>query len=887
MSTTKYYNSYTELINDTPEAGTTGIVEPQSLSMVYDGTSWSSASTTSSSSTSQEIKDLVASNDTKLDTIIELLENGSAAPSDPPTFEVTGVSIENNAAGDATLHVTASSGSITSDTDYNFNFQIAGNCPTIYGAEYHPSSEAVVISSGQWIESAITFSALPEVNITSDKLLSGCSAINSNGEVVNGSIDTVVATKNGSTVTVPVGYIAERQVITVESSGSGETPTETTAVITYNFLGISSEAEDPDSSSATVVCAVAVEEPGYVTGDWGAEWTQEVSAVPQTEYTPSTEDIYIVRDRWLNGDQIIKGDANLVAANIKNGVTIFGVTGSYSGSGGGVTGTPEYQLQEVTIQRDGAGSTSINVYATPGVITEETTLSFDFQICDHCTTVSEGDYYPSTTDQTIERGQWIENDIIIHGDSNLVPANIKSGVSIFGVTGSFVGTGSDAGTGGGGGMLVKVTKYAVAQDAYTRIDEVTVSGFGSQEENWEEGLYGYDYTDYNGTYHRFDAVGDVLKHVNKNLYLFRVTWGDEKYWVFDSSHYSEISSDYYIEGAAYSSSLTSGSWTCNYDIPAQNLTINKTESEVPAKPEELVCVYATPNGTDWDLGGAAPITTYDKCPRMRGIYLTSGNRLLGDPIAFHLTTEERYMPMDGLLFYAPLDDAASGSSVDVVGGVILIPDTSDASSKALTASESGPRGGTCWKGSSEARSGLVGFKTDEELPLSWTLSAYVKVNDSRSSANGNTHLVDFGARNGAGFGLRSEYYQDGEVRFCPRYKNDEDIDTRHYRNDDESRGDAASFYSPQTWVHVVITFDENSREIREYINGRLTCNSDGNINTVYASEVSFGNRDSAIQLLGRPVEYSLAERGAEASICEVMVWDRVLTAAERAQLSVL
>ena len=444
--------------------------------------------------------------------------------------------------------------------------------------------------------------------------------------------------------------------------------------------------------------------------------------------------------------------------------------------------------------------------------------------------------------------------------------------------------GGGSGGGGDSGTLVKVTNYAVAQDSYTRIDEVTVSGFGSQEENEEEGVYGYDYTGYNGTYSRFDATGDVLKHDSENMYLFKVLWDGEEYWAFDSSYYSEASD--YLECVAYKSDLASGNWSGSYDVPSQELTINKTETEVPAKPEELVCVYATPNGDDWDLGEAASITAYDKRPRMRGIYLTSGGRLLGDPIAFHLTTEERYMPMDGLLFYAPLDDAASGASVDVIGGVVLIPDTSLASSKAVTASEPGPRGGTCWRGSSETHSGLIGFKTDEELPISWTISAYVKVSDSRSVTNTGAHLIDFGTRHGAGFGLIADYPKSGEVRFNPRYKYNENVDTWYYPDDGEGQTEA-NFYSPQTWVHVVTTFDENSREIRTYLNGRITCNGNGHINYVSEYEVSSGNRDFSIQLLGRPAEYEVSESGTEASICEVMVWDRVLTAEELAQLAVL
>ena len=52
-----------------------------------------------------------------------------------------------------------------------------------------------------------------------------------------------------------------------------------------------------------------------------------------TTYTPGTSDQSIASGQYLSGTQTIKGDANLVAGNIKSGVSIFGVTGTYAGGG--------------------------------------------------------------------------------------------------------------------------------------------------------------------------------------------------------------------------------------------------------------------------------------------------------------------------------------------------------------------------------------------------------------------------------------------------------------------------------------------------------------------------------------------------------------------------
>lgn len=51
-------------------------------------------------------------------------------------------------------------------------------------------------------------------------------------------------------------------------------------------------------------------------------------------YTPGTANQTISSGRYLSGTQTIKGDANLVADNIKSGVSIFDVVGTFAGGGG-------------------------------------------------------------------------------------------------------------------------------------------------------------------------------------------------------------------------------------------------------------------------------------------------------------------------------------------------------------------------------------------------------------------------------------------------------------------------------------------------------------------------------------------------------------------------
>ena len=99
---------------------------------------------------------------------------------------------------------------------------------------------------------------------------------------------------------------------------------------------------------------------------------------------------------------------------------------------------------------------------------------------------------PGTSDQTIASGTYLTGAQTIKGDANLVAGKIKSGVSIFGVAGSFEGAGEGGGSGGG----------IQAQHITSENETITISGTGTVKV-WG---YGHKSGGYMGTTYSF--VGD-------------------------------------------------------------------------------------------------------------------------------------------------------------------------------------------------------------------------------------------------------------------------------------------------------------------------------------------------------------------------------------------
>ena len=192
----------------------------------------------------------------------------------------------------------------------------------------------------------VTYSNVPEVDIplsgggiaqfldTSDatldnggKMLSGNTAY-ADGVKYTGTFSTKTPSDlsaSDDTVIVPAGYYAAQVSKAIDAgtatapssiSGSGATITAATGVIKL-------------AKTISVTPSVTA---GYVSsgtaGNSTVELTASATIKAATTYTPGTSDQTISAGTWCTGAQTISGDANLVAANIKSGVSIFGVNGA-------------------------------------------------------------------------------------------------------------------------------------------------------------------------------------------------------------------------------------------------------------------------------------------------------------------------------------------------------------------------------------------------------------------------------------------------------------------------------------------------------------------------------------------------------------------------------
>lgn len=264
-----------------------------------------------------------------------------------------------------------------------------------------------------------------DATATAENILSGKTAYKNGskltGTMANNTIGNKTISKTTDTITIPKGY-TEGGTVKLDSTEAGKIVAGNIKT-GVSILGVAGTfTSDANAEAGNILSGKTA----YVKG---SKVTGTIDSKAAATYTPGTSDQTIAAGQYLSGAQTIKGDANLVSANIKAGVTIFGVAGKTS-----VVDTADANATAANILSGKTayvnGTKITGTVSTKGSITASGTGAY---------TIPAG-YYDGTTKISL---------------ANTEAGNIAKGKTILGVAGTFT---SDA-TAIAGELLVGKTAY--------------------------------------------------------------------------------------------------------------------------------------------------------------------------------------------------------------------------------------------------------------------------------------------------------------------------------------------------------------------------------------------------------------------------------------------
>lgn len=350
--------------------------------------------------------------------------------------------------GTFTSDATATSDKILKDeTAYVKGVKVTGTIPSQQGGIVTPGTTAkTAVAAGTYAAGDVKVAG--DTNLVSGNIKSGSAIFGVRGnKYVVDTEDTGIVSPDIIVEGVSV-YAYGEKITGTMSAASG------TITVTVDADNVEKAYMRP-----------SVETSGYMTDTEEGNFETAINAFPGKSVIPSTSDAVIPNDTYIydigEAGLTIKGDANLISENIKSGISIFGVSGNENVVDTTLADTVKAQPLQIVagkkcyVNGELVTGTMPMVSPTPmasldsttGKVTPTAVIGSGYAESGRYTgtvlqlpTVQGSLVVPGTTSQTvIPAGKYTLTDTTVQGDVDLLPENIKSGVSIFGVDGTYIG----------------------------------------------------------------------------------------------------------------------------------------------------------------------------------------------------------------------------------------------------------------------------------------------------------------------------------------------------------------------------------------------------------------------------------------------------------------
>lgn len=452
-------------------------------------------------------------------------------------------------------------------------------------------------------ESAISSS------VTSDAGYDGLSTVSISIDAISSNyVGSNIARKSssdlsvsGGTVTAPAGYYSSAASKAV-GTGSVTIGTQSATINPTVSVTTSGEIRAVVSGSATITPTFA---PGYVSSvnagtiDVSGSSSSQLTTKSATTITPTESSqtavasgvftTGIVSVAGISSTYVGSGIARKSSSDLtKSGATVTAPAGYYASaatatiSSGTVTAPSSISGTSASVS---TGTNTLTLSKTVSVTPSVTTAGYissgtagnaSVSLTASVTTKGAATYTPTTSNQTISSGTYLTGNQTISGDANLVAGNIKSGTTIFGVTGTYSG---------GGGATNFVTGTFTTSSSTSTNGTVTVPYTGSGYPVMlvvvvEGGMYNSSISTWYNSLTRY-AVGQITigKSVATSAPSYGTSGSDnygsvELIYKNSTSNATSYSSTRSVSANSYSSSNANGTSTTCVRWKGNNKTIS-------------------------------------------------------------------------------------------------------------------------------------------------------------------------------------------------------------------------------------------------------------------------------------------------------------------------